>query len=186
MRNEEYILPASPRRFTRAEYHQLIEFGLFARERLELVHGILLQMSPIGIAHRRVVSRLNKLLLPRLLGRAEVFIQQPYAAADDSEPEPDLAVVAPGEYASGHPSRAFLLIEVADTSLEYDRATKAPLYAASFVDEYWIVNLAERVVEVYREPANGKYGKLAYHRAGDVLSPAPFPDVAVSVAELIP
>ena len=78
---------------------------------------------------------------------------------------------------------SLLRLEVADTSLEYDRA---PLYAASFGDKYWIVNLVGRVVEVYREPENGKYGKFACHRAGEVISPAPFPDVAVSVAELLP
>ena len=180
--------PLAPlRRFTRAEFDRLIALGFFQEdERVELVHGILVRMTPPGPPHGNSVDRLNELPLPRLLGRARVRIQQPFVAHDESEPEPDVAVVPVGDYSIEHPHVAFLVVEVADSSLIYDRETKAPLYAASEVAEYWIVNLPERVVEVHTDPAAGRYARVQRFRSCTVLRIAAFPDVEVPVADLLP
>lgn len=182
----EALVAAKPRRLRRDEYERLVALGFFQRERIELLHGTLVQMSPIGPPHRTVVNRLNQLLLPRLMGRAEVFIQQPFAAWDDSEPEPDVTIVPLDDYGARHPDRAFLIIEVSDSSLIYDRESKGPLYAASNVDEYWIVNLVERCVEVHAEPDDGRYQRTARLRAGATIAPRAFPEIVVNVADLLP
>jgi Uma2 family endonuclease len=175
---------AQPRRLTRAEYERMAELGFFAGERVELIRGTVVRMVPVGPPHVDVVDRLNELLVPPLVGRARVRIQQPLLAVDESEPEPDVAVVARGSYDREHPDRAFLVIEVASSSLDYDRATKAPLYAASGIDEYWIVDVAGRTIEVFSEPAQERYGRVERHGPGSVLHVAAFPDVAVSLDAL--
>jgi Uma2 family endonuclease len=119
--------------------------------RVELIHGRVVAMSPIGPAHASVVDRLAELLVPALVGRARVRIRQPFAASEDSEPEPDVAIVPAGTYADRHPDRAWLIIEVAESSLDYDRETKAPMYARCGVPEYWIVDVAGRALEVRTE-----------------------------------
>jgi len=162
------------------------ELGMFRGERVELVQGIVVRMSPIGPAHASAVQCLSELLLPRLLGRATVRIQQPFLASNESEPEPDVAVVPQGRYRDRHPDAASLVIEVAESSLEYDRQTKGPLYAASRVDEYWIVDLVGRVVEVFANPTNGEYALVRRAVVGDVLCPGAFPDIEIDVAELLP
>jgi Uma2 family endonuclease len=111
--------------------------------------------------------------------------RQPFAANDESEPEPDLAIVPPGRYADAHPDRAFLLVEVAESSLEYDRETKGPLYAESGVPEYWIVDVAARRVEVYTL-VERRYGPPAYFGRGQQLAPRAFSDVVVAIDELFP
>ena len=132
----------------------------------------------------KVVDRLNELLVPALLGRARVRIQQPLIAADESEPEPDVAVVAPGSYARSHPEGAKLVIEVAHSSIDYDRVTKAPLYAASGVEEYWLVDVEGRRVEVFCDASGGTYRSVERFGAGAVLRPRAFPDVAVTLDAL--
>lgn len=173
------------RRITRDEYHRMIELGFFQRERLELIHGSLLQMSPIGPPHASVVSKLTRLLILQLHDRAEVRPQQSILAHDDSEPEPDVAIVPLADYSEQHPDRAFLVIEVAESSSAYDRDTKGPLYAASSVEEYWIVDIAGRAIEVYSEPVSGRYDRTRRAGAGDTVTPAAFTDVAISVTELL-
>jgi Uma2 family endonuclease len=175
---------AEPRRVTRAEYERMAELGFFRGERVELIHGIVVAMSPIGPAHADPVDVLNELLVQGLRGRARVRIQQPYLAYDDSEPEPDVAVVPPGRYANRHPDRAFLIIEVAERSLDYDRETKAPLYAASGVGEYWVVDVTGRAVEVYREAIEGRYTAELRVVRGETLSPKEFSDVEIAVSDL--
>ncbi len=174
------------RRFTRSEYDRLIALGFFHQERIELLHGTIVRMSAVGPPHRDVVDRLNELLLPPLIGRARVSIKQPFAAWDDSEPEPDVSVVPLGDYSVDHPQRAYLIIEVADSSREQDREIKARLYAASAVPEYWIVNLLQRVVEIHTEPIEGAYGNVRRAKAGETIAPGAFPDVAINVADLLP
>lgn len=118
--------------------------------------------------------------------RALVRIKQPFLAYDESEPEPDVAVVPDGIYADAHPDRAFLIIEVADSSLDYDRETKAPLYAASGVEEYWIVDVAARAIEVYSHPVNGRYRNLHTLDKDGSVAMAAFPDVTIEVSALFP
>jgi Uma2 family endonuclease len=177
--------PGSVRPLERSWYDRLVDLGAFRDERVELLEGRIVMMSPQGRPHARAVRRLTMLLAPALAGRAEVLVQLPIAASDYSEPEPDVAVVPPGEYLDDHPRRALLVIEVAESSLEVDRL-KARVYAESNVDEYWIVNLPGRVVEVHREPRGGAYATVTHHREGEVLRPLEFPDVGVPVANLLP
>jgi Uma2 family endonuclease len=169
---------------SRSEYERVIQDGLFRDERVELIHGIVVEMPPIGAPHADKVDVLNRVFVRGVGDRAVVRIQAPFAASDDSEPEPDIALVPPGRYADGHPERAFLVIEVSDTSLDHDRKTKAPLYAASGVPECWIVDVKAREVEVFDEPSGGRYERTRRFSTSDTLAPAAFPDVIVSVKDL--
>jgi len=116
--------------------------------------------------------------------RALKGIQSPIVAHDESEPEPDVAVVPLGDYRKEHPASALLVIEVAVSSLNKDRRVKAPLYAASGFREYWIANVAETLIEVHRGPADGRYASVTRHAVGETLCPEAFPDLTVSVAEV--
>jgi Uma2 family endonuclease len=169
----------------RVEYDKLIELGAFHDEHIELLDGVLVPMSPIGPPHSSSVQKLNELLLPTLLGRATVRIQSPFAALELSEPEPDVAVVPLGDYQRSHPDQAHLIIEVAESSLSVHRGIKQRLYAACSVPEYWIVNIAERCIEVYREPAAGAYAKLDRYERENTLRPLRFPDLEIRVADVV-
>lgn len=140
----------------RSEYERLVDAGAFDDERVELLYGRLVWMSPQGEARASTIQRLNRLLTPRLLDRAEVRIRSPLIAPGESRPEPDVALVPLAEQRSESPREAFLIIEVAQASLSIDRGAKARLYALMGVPEYWIVNLDEKVVEVYTDPKDGE------------------------------
>jgi Uma2 family endonuclease len=182
----DHVLHATPHRLSRCEYHQLVDLGFFQRKRVELIHGILVDMSPTGLSHRIVIDRLMRLFVPELAGRADVSIQQPYLAAGESEPVPDVSVCPLGDSNAGHPARAYLIIEVADSSLEYDQTTKSHLYARSSVEEYWLVNLVQRVIEIRTEPAAGRYGICMRAKPSAAVAPRAFPDVIVGVNDLLP
>jgi Uma2 family endonuclease len=111
---------------------------------------------------------------------------QPFAASNESEPEPDVAIVPSGNYVDRHPDRALLIIEVAESSLAYDRETKAPIYAASGVPEYWIVDVAGRAVEVHAGSDGQRYSSARRARAGDTLSPSAFADIVIAVIDVVP
>jgi Uma2 family endonuclease len=182
-------LPRSPiRPVLRKEYERLVEQGMFQRERVELIRGFIVQMRPIGPRHAETVRRLQRLLARALGDRAIVDSQNPFAAGEQSEPEPDVKVIPDQDYSNAHPAVALLMIEVADTSLEYDRTDKASLYAeAGEVREYWIVNLVDDVVEVHRDPdARGHWRSLTTIARGGSLSPAAFPDVVLRVDDFLP
>jgi len=170
----------------RSEYDRLVALGVFADEKVELLYGQLVAMSPQGNPHAYVVSRLNRLLLPALLDRAEVRIQSPMAASEVSEPEPDVGVYPPGDYLVDHPNQALLLIEVADSSLRKDGGIKARLYAEAGVPEYWVVDVSRRVVHVHRQPLRGTYAKVTRHGQTDTLRPVRLPGIAVPVAAILP
>jgi Uma2 family endonuclease len=179
------FVPQRIRPLRRAEYDQLIVLGAFRGEKIELIEGLLVPMSPIGPPHNSAVQKLAELFVPRLLGRANVHIQGPFAALDLSEPEPDVAVVPTGDYDTAHPDRAYLIIEVAESSLSFDRGTKLRLYAKCGVPEYWIVNLQDRVIEVYTEPAGETYARSARYERGESLRPIQFPDLEVRVTDVM-
>jgi Uma2 family endonuclease len=178
------IAPESARPLKRAEYDRLVELGFFEDERIELLYGVLVQMTPQKPPHASRVQALTKLLLPPLLDRAEVRIQLSFAASDESQPEPDVAVVPPGDYRTEHPSRAWLIIEVADSARRKDREVKSRLYAECGVPEYWVVDIQERCVEVFRDPREGTYASSVVHSAGAVVALLQFPDVSVPVDAL--
>ena len=163
----------------------MVEAGLLDDERVELLHGELVAMSPQGSLHSEVAHRLVERLLVPLQGRARVRGHSPLAATESSEPEPDVSVVPCADFSHGHPGRAFLVIEVANTSLATDRGIKASVYAESGVPEYWIVNLVERVIEVHREPQEGKSRVVDTKRRGDTIALAHFPDVELAVADIV-
>ncbi len=172
--------PTRPLR--RREYDQLIEAGAFADERIELLEGRLVVMSPQGSLHASVVQLLTDLLVRAVGERGYVRVQLPLAASDLSEPEPDFAVVPRQVYVADHPTTAALVVEVAESSLRKDRDVKVPLYAHAGVDECWLVDVGAGVVTVLRDPRGGRYADVATYRRGDVLTVAAFPDVTVPVA----
>lgn len=169
----------------RSEYDRLIGLGVFADERVELIRGVLVKMSPQEAPHASTVQKLTKLLVARLQERYAVRIQLPLALSDDTEPEPDVAVVPLGDYETEHPHTALLIIEVADSTLKKDRG-KAAVYASAGIAEYWIVNLGARTVEVYASPEGDRYAESRTLRSGETLRPLALPDAALAVAEILP
>lgn len=170
---------------SRAEYDRMVHLGFFERERVELIHGMVVRMAPIGPPHSEVLTRLNERFTQALAARARVRIQLPLIAWDESEPEPDVAVVPARSYADAHPEEAFLVVEVAESSLDYDRDTKAPLYAASRVAEYWIVDVTGKAIEVYAKPEGGRFTSVQRFGLGDVVTASAFPDVSIGVRDLV-
>jgi len=156
--------------------------------RVELLDGRIIDMSPIGPFHGGLVKRLGRLFNLKSNGRWLVSTQDPLRLDDHSEPQPDLMLLKPtaDDYISRHPQPedALLLIEIADTTLEYDRGEKLPAYGRAGVAEVWIVNLNEATIEVYREPHFTGYGSKTVLRTGDQAIPQAFPDTLVNVAEL--
>jgi len=170
----------------RAEYDRMVRLGMFRQEKIELLYGRLVFMSPHGEPHAYSITRLTKLLVRALGDRADVRVQLPFAASDDSEPEPDVAIVPPGDYLHEHPRSALLVIEVADSSLQEDRRLKGALYAASGVPEYWIVNLVDRVIEVHRRPTDGTYEEVSRQAPGAMLIVPGAAEESVAVEAILP
>ncbi len=184
------MIARPPFRFTVEQYDEMIDAGILDENvRVELIRGEIVPKMPIGDNHSACVKRLN-LFLGRAAGpRAIIGIQDPIRLTD-SEPEPDVSVVAPRAdfYADGKPgpNDIMLLIEVADSSLEFDREDKLPIYAEAGIAEYWIVNLQEEVIEVYRDPAEEVYRNQTIARRGDSLTLLALPDVTVAVRDILP
>lgn len=184
MLDAKLLAPQTTRRLRREEYDRLVALGAFEDERIELLEGELVTMSPNNPEHASPVQLLNEILLPALVGRATVRIQLPIIAVRESEPEPDVAIVPLGSYRQQHPDRAHCIIEVANSSVSKDRNVKAPLYAGSGFGEYWLVNVPERVVEVFRDPSPEGYRSSARYAPGQIITLEAFPDVQVDVAKL--
>ncbi|MBL8950930.1 MAG: Uma2 family endonuclease, partial [Myxococcaceae bacterium] len=149
----------------------------------ELLYGRLVPMT-IHPPHSHFVKVLTKLFVIALGDRADVLVQSPIASSDDSEPEPDLSIVPAATYFDDHPSRALLIIEVADSTLKKDRTVKAQLYAETGVPEYWIVDGNGAAIEVYSQPIDGRYSSVVRYSAGQTVSPTAFPDIVVSLDAL--
>jgi len=177
-------------RFTVDDYYRMAEAGILSSEqRVELLDGQIIAMTPIGRRHAACVDRLTDRLLAKLQGRVVLRVQNPVRLDEHSEPEPDVTLLKRREdyYAGKEPTAddALLVIEVADTSLDKDQQVKLPLYARADVPEVWIVDLATMDVHVHREPADGKYQRVRTVRGADRISPAAFEDVQFHVDELI-
>ena len=176
-------------RWTRDEYEKLVENGTFGPEsRVELLEGIIYDMTPQNSRHAAVIGRFTKILAELYAEECSVRVQTPLALGDDSLPEPDFAVV-PGDdfdYFDAHPTTALLVIEVSDSSAHRDRETKAGLYARSGIPEYWIVNVSEKTLEVFREPSQDGYRSKAVLRPSDSLSPLSRPQVSLAVRRFLP
>ncbi|HEV8530915.1 MAG TPA: Uma2 family endonuclease [Methylomirabilota bacterium] len=188
--------PVRNRHWTRSEYDQLIRIGFFfGDEPIELLGGQLIVAEPKGSQHQTAIGLTAEALrLAFGLGWI-VRVQGPVALDDESEPEPDIAVVPGGhrDYLAEHPARPALLIEVAESSLAFDRRHKGSLYARAGVADYWIVNLVDEALEVYRQPAvdrsaefGWRYLDVQIFRVAATVSPLSRPDVTVAVADLLP
>jgi Uma2 family endonuclease len=173
-----------------ANYEEMIRLGVLTeRDRVELIRGEIVPKMPIGPRHATFVKALNQLLTQRAAGRAITGIQDPIRLAD-SEPEPDVSLVRPPKerYLTGHPQPAdiLLIIEVAESSLDDDRNNMLPLYAESGIAEFWIANLRDNCLEVYRGPRpNGTYQETRVLQRGQSTDIAALPGLAVAVDELL-
>jgi Uma2 family endonuclease len=179
------VWPDRIRPLRRIDYESLVAHGLFDDARVELLVGALVEVSPQGPRHADVVRRLGERLIRALPEGYQVRTHSPLALSDDSEPEPDLAVVPEGDYRSKHPTHAVLVIEVADSSLQKDRGIKTALYATAGIAEFWLVSLPESIVEVHRHPSAGRYSDVERIDARGQLAPAAFPTVRVPAAEIL-
>jgi Uma2 family endonuclease len=180
---------ASPRRFTVDEYHRLAKAGvLHEDDRVELLHGVITTMLPIGPFHGGTVNYLADIFFTESRNRWLTTIQNPIAIDESNEPEPDVMLLRPREdfYRRAHPTPAdvFLVLEVADSTLLLDREEKLPIYARAGLPEVWIVNLPEKIIEVYREPRDGRYASAQRVSPGQPLTPSTFSDVAIDTRAL--
>ncbi|MBD2529223.1 Uma2 family endonuclease [Nostoc flagelliforme FACHB-838] len=180
------------------EYHKMAETGIFhPEERLELIAGQIIRMSAKGTAHESAITRTERLLRQRLGDKVLLRIQSPVQLDDYSEPEPDISVVKlnPLDYEDHHPnaSEVFLLIEIADSSLKYDREVKAMAsptpranaYSKSGIIEYWILDVNGRKLYMYRLPSPDGYHSESILAEDVTISPLAFPDCAIAIRELL-
>lgn len=177
-------------RFTVEDYYRMAEAGIFDEDsRVELIDGEIIDMPPIGPRHSDGVDRLAEMFITRLAGVARVRIQNPVHLDEHNDPEPDIALVRrrAGGYASGHPTPAdiALVIEVADSSAEYDRQTKGPMYARAGIADYWILDVGRDHILVHREPTESGYATTRIYRRGEQVRPLAFPDLAFSVDDIL-
>jgi len=173
-----------------SQYHQMSEVGIFSEnDKVELINGEIIEMSPIGRRHTACVNRLNS-VFSQLLGKKVIIaVQNPIILNNLSEPEPDIALLQPRAdfYESGHPQPQdiFLLIEVADSSLEYDRDVKTPLYASSGITEVWLVDIYEQAIIVYRYPSKNGYSDIQKLSRGEKMSIQAFPEINLVVDDIL-
>lgn len=175
--------------WSRTEYERIVDAGGFSVDaRLELLDGTIIDTSPQRSAHATAVGLIEEVLRPCMDDSRHIRSQKPLALDDRSEPEPDLAVV-PGklrDYAQSHPETALLIVEVADTSLAYDQDMKARAYARNGIAEYWILNLRDRVLEVYRDDDRQGYGQRRLIDADGQIAPLMTPECFIRVQDLLP
>jgi Uma2 family endonuclease len=183
------LLTPHPKKFTTESYHKMSELGLFKEgDRLELIKGEIIEMSPVGLKHASCVKRLNHLFMKKLGDQVIVGVQDPIQLEDNSEPQPDLVLLKPRSdfYANKHPQAKdiLLLIEVSDSSLEYDRTVKIPLYAENQISEVWLVDLNESCLEIYRKPYQNYYQNTQKLSPINSIILSNFPKVEIKINEL--
>jgi Uma2 family endonuclease len=178
------------RLFTVDHYHRMIEAGILAEgDRVELIRGEIIEMAAIGAKHAACVNRLNRLFSKLFGDDVLVGIQNPIELDQYSEPQPDIALLRPREdfYAARHPQPedVFLLIEVSDSTIRYDRTIKVPLYAEDGIAEVWLIDVNGDAVEVYRQPMAKGYQSVQMIERGQSVSLLAFPEVAIAVDEIL-
>ena len=178
------------RRFTVDEYFALAEAGILGEdERVELIDGEVIVMAPRSDAHRQSVNWLGHFLIPALGRRAMVQVQMTVVLNDATAPEPDIAVIrlrSINDLVTVTPEEIYFLVEVADSSLAFDRGTKLARYAAAGIPEVWIANLVNRQVEAHSNPVDGAYRNVLIVHPGATISPQAFPDVTLAVSDFLP
>jgi Uma2 family endonuclease len=183
------------KRWKRAQYDRCVELGAFDNDPVELIDGQLVVAEPKGTYHTSALSMAEYALRAVLPAGWIVRTQAPLSLDDESEPEPDLAVVPgrPADYRHAHPARPMLVIEVAESSLAFDREHKGSLYARAEIQDYWIVDLVDRVLEIYRDPGpdvsaiyGWRYRSITTLAPPDVVVPLAFPEARVALADLLP
>lgn len=174
-------------RFTIDECEQMIATGILTEDdRVELVDGEIIETSPIGDDHVFALNALTELLFDRLAGRAIISVQNPIRLSGQSRPQPDIALWRRGNRRTvPGPEDVLLLIEVAGSSLMFDRDVKLPLYAHAGIREVWIVNLIDEQVELYRDPTLGEYRSIEFIGPGEEISSLIFPDVVIAVDDVL-
>jgi Uma2 family endonuclease len=173
-------------RFTVDEYHKMGDAGIFTEDdRVELIDGEIIEMSPINYPHIISVDLLNKLLVIGVGDDALVRVQSPIRLDDATEPQPDLALIRPYEYLATlepeGPEDVLLVVEVAESTIRADRNYKVPRYARAGIPEVWLVNIPKKVVEVYTDPAEGKYQSVMRVGHGQTLTVKMLPHVSIAV-----
>jgi Uma2 family endonuclease len=178
------------RRFTVDDYYRMVGAGILReKDRVELIEGEVVTMSPIGPPHSAYVDRANHALTMRLGDGAITRVQAPVRLNEHTEPQPDVSILRPKAdfYASGHPGPAdvLLIIEVADSSLDYDRRVKARIYAECGIREYWVVDVIGESLWRYTDAHEGAYHRIRSYRRGQALTPELLPGVVIAVEDLI-
>ncbi len=182
--------PPGPHKFSVADYCKMAEVGILQEDDpVELIEGEIVEMAPTGSRHFAAVNRLNKQLVIQVGASGIVSIQNPVLLNNLTMPEPDLAVFTPSpdDYESGlpGPDKVLLLIEVADSSLQYDTRQKLPLYAGQGIAEYWLVDLVRARIDVFRHPSVDGYAEHLTFRGEDEVSPSTLPTVKVRVLDIL-
>jgi Uma2 family endonuclease len=188
--------PMPTKRWTRLQYDRLIECGVFQPgDRIELIGGELIVREPQRTPHSTAIELALDALRAAFGPGGRVRVQLPVALDEESEPEPDIAVVpgSPRDYLPSHPSSPVLILEAAESSLALDREIKGSLYARAQIVDYWIVNLVDHLLEIYRDPEAApaspygwRYASVTTLRRGDVVTPLAAPRSRVAVADLLP
>ncbi|NER00803.1 MAG: Uma2 family endonuclease [Cyanothece sp. SIO2G6] len=182
------VIGPSQRRWSLDDYHQMIAAGILSRnERVELIHGYILEMVPQEPPHSSATSSFGNEFVLTFAGKAWIRQQLPLMIAPDSEPEPDIAVVRidPRRYRDRHPTPddVYFLIEVADSTLKYDSDRKAQLYAQAQIPEYWIIDVKQRQVLIMRNPQHNGYRERQVVALTDAISPIAFPEILIQLSD---
>jgi Uma2 family endonuclease len=177
-------------KFTVEEYHKMAEAGLFGEgDRVELLNGEIIIMHAIGYRHAQAVTNLTEAFVEQARRRYMLSPQNPVWLDEMSEPEPDVVLIPRSQRTAGHhpqPAVVFLIVEVADSSLHYDRRDKMRAYARNGIREFWILNLEDDVIETFREPSGESYAVTERIGMGGTVSPLAFPDVQIVMDEIVP
>ncbi len=180
-------------KWTQREYYQMAELGFFDGKRVELIEGEIIEMSPMKSAHATALTLTAQLLTPIFSENFVVRTQMPMNFGKADQPEPDVALVRGviRDFANSHPKVAELLVEVSDSTLPYDKTVKVGLYAQNKIQEYWILKLKKRCLEVYRQPKKDKklgsiYGEIQILTEDETVAPLAAPNVKVKIADLLP
>lgn len=184
-----------PLRWTRVEYYRMAELGFFDNKRVELIGGEIVEMSPMKTAHATAISLVIEVLRNLFDKNFVVRGQLPLSFSKTDEPEPDVAVVEGNirDFIESHPAKSVLIIEISDTTRNYDQTRKASLYAKNKIQDYWIVNLKDRRLEIYRRPIKDKnafygfsYGEIQILTEKDSIAPLAKANAKIKVSELMP